>query len=394
MRQSRGANNFDLLRLLAAVLVVFSHSIQLTQSVGTPPELLHEPVGEPGVVAFFAISGFLVARSWAYDPSPLSFAVKRALRLLPALILSVLVTALVLGPLVTTLSTGAYLGDPATKAFVLDNATFQTNVELPGVFAETPLPVVVNGPLWTLPLELKAYCLVLVLGLLGVLGRRRLLMPLIAILLVLLSVDALRDAIPFGDRAVATLANIQAPREVLVATRAGVYQAYPRLLAAFAIGASLFALARWVPLRWSVAGALLASWAVAIGLGGASVVPAATAALLPYLVLLLAYRATWLPRLPARMGDYSYGLYIFAFPIQQTVMLWLAPSSAWVAFAVATPIALALAVASWHFVEAPALSLKQWIRQPLERAGAAAIAHPLERVALQPDEAAAGDPRA
>jgi peptidoglycan/LPS O-acetylase OafA/YrhL len=110
----------------------------------------------------------------------------------------------------------------------------------------------------------------------------------------------------------------------------------------------------------------------------------ATALLLPYVVLLLAYRTTHLVRLPQRLGDYSYGLYIFAFPVQQAVLQWFAPSSGWVTLALALPIVLALAVASWHFVEAPALTLKQRVREPLERAGTAAAAHPLDRAALQP----------
>jgi peptidoglycan/LPS O-acetylase OafA/YrhL len=387
-RQGRSVNNFDLLRLVGATLVIVAHSLELTHSTGTPVMFLHEPWGEAGVVVFFSVSGFLVARSWAYDPKPLSFAMKRALRLMPALVVSLLLTALVLGPLTTTLSLRAYLEDPGTKAYVIDNSSFQTNVFLPGVFAHTSLKGVVNASLWTLPLELKAYCLVLALGLLGLFGRRRLLMPLLVIFFALLTVGAVRSAIPLGNRVVATMADVQAPPSVVAEARAGVFDEHAQLFAAFAIGASLFALARWVPLRWGVAGALVVAWAAAAATGDARAVPIATAVLLPYVVLLLAYRTSHLVRLPRRLGDYSYGLYIFAFPVQQAVVQWLAPSSGWVTFALATPIVLALAVASWHLVEAPALTLKQRIRQPLERAGAATAAHPLERTALQPDEPA------
>ena len=344
----------------------------------------HEAVGEIGVLVFFSISGFLVARSWAYDPQPLSFAAKRALRLMPALIVSLLLTAFVLGPLTTTLPLSTYLEEPGTKAYVLNNATFQLTVALPGVFAHTPFPNVVNASLWTLPLEVKAYCLVLALGLLGLFGRRRLLMPVVAIFLALLAVGAVRSAIPLGDHLVAMMDEIQAAPMTVAQTRAGYFQEPARLLAVFAIGASLFTLARWVPLRWGVAGALVAVWGVAVAVGGAGTVPMATALLLPYVVLLLAYRTTHLVRLPRRMGDYSYGLYIFAFPVQQAVLQWFAPSSGWATLALTLPIVLALAVASWHLVEAPELTLKQRVRKPLERAGTAAAAHPLGRTALQP----------
>jgi peptidoglycan/LPS O-acetylase OafA/YrhL len=383
IRQGRATNNFDLLRLVGAALVLFAHSFALTGTAEPLPSFMRESWGEVGVVVFFSISGFLIARSWAYDPKPLSFAVKRGLRLMPALVVSLLLTALVLGPLVTTLPLNTYLEDPGTKAFVLSNATFQSAYTLPGVFADTQYPLAVNGSLWTLPLELKAYCLVLLLGLLGLFGRRRLLMPLVAIFIALLALNSVRTAVPGADHLVAMLVNIQMPPTLVGQAHAGAFQEYVRLLAAFAIGASLFSLARWVPLRWSIATALAIAWTAVTLAGDESASPAVAAWLLPYVVLLLAYRTTHLVRLPARLGDYSYGLYIFAFPVQQAVSHWLAPTSGWVMFAVATPIVLALAVASWHLVEAPALTLKQRIWRPLEQAGAEA-AHPLQREALQP----------
>jgi peptidoglycan/LPS O-acetylase OafA/YrhL len=385
IRQGRAANNFDLLRLVGAGLVLFAHSFALTRTSEPLPSFMHLSWGEVGVVVFFSISGFLIARSWAYDPKPLSFAVKRGLRLMPALVVSLLLTALVLGALASTLPLDAYLENPGTKAYVINNATFQTNYGLPGVFGTTPYPNAVNGSLWTLPLELKAYFLVLVLGLLGLFGRRRLLMPLVAVFVAALAVNSLRAAIPYGDHLVAMLMDIQAPPALVAQASTGALQEYARLFAAFAIGASLFSLARWVPLRWGVGGALAVAWTVAIVVGGANASPTATAWLLPYVVLLLAYRTAHVVRLPARLGDYSYGLYIFAFPVQQAVALWLAPSSGWVMFLVATPIVLALAVASWHLVEAPTLTLKQRIWRPLEHPGAEAAGHPLEREALQPD---------
>jgi peptidoglycan/LPS O-acetylase OafA/YrhL len=382
-RQGRSVNNFDVLRLVGATLVMVAHSLHVT--TGTPVVVLHESLGEIGVIIFFSISGFLVARSWAYDPQPLAFAAKRALRLMPALVVSLVLTALVLGPLTTALPLSTYLQHPGTKAYVLNNATFQWNLELPGVFANTPYPSMVNGSLWTLPLEVKAYCVVLVLGLLGLFGRWRLLMPLVALFFALLTIGSLHNALPLGDRTIATMIELQAPPGIMAEARAGAYLEASQLFAAFAIGAALFAVARWVPLRWSVAGLLVVAWAVAVALRGAQAVPVAAPLLLPYVVLLLGYRTSHLVRLPQRLGDYSYGIYIYSFPIQQAVVQWLAPSQGWITFVVSAPIVLALAVASWHFVEAPALTLKQRIRQPLERAGTAAAAQPFERAALQPD---------
>jgi peptidoglycan/LPS O-acetylase OafA/YrhL len=358
-RSGRAANNFDALRLVAAACVLFSHSFALT---GTDePEFTRSRLdgGSFGVLLFFSISGFLVARSWRYDPRLGAFTAKRALRLLPGLAAAVLVTALVLGPLVTTEPLGRYLQSPATEDFILDNVALQTNYALPGVFADVPNPYkgIVNGSLWTLPLEVKAYVLVALLGLLGVLtgGGRRWLAIVPAVLFGLLLIKATRDAIPTGNQLVAFLPDVQAGAPVRHQAFLGAYDPLTRYVAAFAVGAALFALAPLVPLRWSVAGVLVAVWAVAVAIGGtvAFVVPAL---ILPYLVLMVAYRTGhWLPK---GAGDYSYGVYIYAFPVQQTLAVILALKSGWSMLVLAAPITLAFAALSWRFVEAPALRLK------------------------------------
>src|SRR4051812_854979 len=135
----RGLNNFDVLRLVAALLVVFHHSFALTGTdapLQSIEEKTHISWGTAGVLIFFAISGFLIPRSWTYDPRAVSYTIKRALRLLPALVLSLILTALVLGPLVTSLDTSDYLQDPGTKAYVFLNSTMWTVYQLPGVFTD------------------------------------------------------------------------------------------------------------------------------------------------------------------------------------------------------------------------------------------------------------------
>ena len=378
-RQGRARNNFDLLRLFAAACVLFSHSFVLTGNLEPLPPGLQLSWSAIGVMMFFAISGFLIARSWAYDPHPLSFAVKRGLRLMPALAVSLLVTALILGPIVTTLPIRAYLSDPATKAYILDNLMLQTNYGLPGVFADNTYPNAVNGSLWTLPLEVKAYALAGILGLLGLFGRARLAMLLVAAVATLMMVPEIRDALPLGNRLTAMLADIQARAAQIALAAAGAYNVWLRPFATFLIGAALFALARWVPIRWGIAAAVAAAWAAGTAIGGWTSVIAATCAI-PYLTLVLAYRTRHLVGLPARFGDYSYGLYIYAFPVQQALVHFLAPSSGWVLFALATPATLAAAIASWHYIEAPALTLKERLETPL-----AEPVHPVPRTALQPD---------
>ena len=376
---ARGANNFDLLRLAAAILVLFNHSFDLTATVVPLPSLVNRTnIGwsTVGVLIFFAISGFLIARSWTYDPRVLAFAVKRGLRLLPALVVSLLVTALVLGPLVTTLPVSTYLETPATKWYVLQNSILWTDYSLPGVFATNTYPDAVNGSLWTLPVEVKAYVLVAVIGMLGIFRRAPMIVVGIALIWCLWTIDVFRNNMPLGNRAVASLVDIQTNSGTVGRAWAGEFNDWLKVFTVFTIGMALFSIRRWVWLRWDLVGLAALIWGATIAIG-----PDASwhafVFLLPYVLLVVAYRTTQWVRLPPRFGDYSYGIYIIAFPVQQFMSQVFSPSSGWLMFALALPVTVALAVLSWHFVEAPALTLKKYLVLPEE--------HPtLSREALDP----------
>jgi peptidoglycan/LPS O-acetylase OafA/YrhL len=380
-QSERGANNFDVLRLAAAVFVVFGHCFFVLQEEAPILDAgAFVDWGNLGVLMFFAISGFLVSRSWTFDPRVLAFAVKRFLRIWPALAVSLVLTAFVLGPFVTNLDTAEYLQNPDTKLYVLGNLVMWTQQLLPGAFASNPFTNV-NIPLWTLAPEVKAYVLVALLGAIG-LYRRWWTVVIVALFFASLTITELRNALPFGDRSAAMIQNLQIDAEGVRAAERGEFFAYTQVFAAFWIAAALFALRRWVPLRWDLfLGAL-----VLIGVGAAiSEQTGATAFtwLVPYLVLVLAYRTHELWSLPSRFGDYSYGLYIMAFPVQQAVVYWADPGSGWVVLFIALPIALGLAVLSWRYVEAPALTLKGRIIPALDAAATDVGKRPDEREELR-----------
>ena len=379
----RGANNFDLLRLLAAAFVVFGHCFLV---VADEAPLLNAEAfadwGNLGVVMFFAISGFLVSRSWVSDPRVIAFGVKRFLRIMPALVVALLVTALILGPLVTSKGFSEYLQDPFTKVFILNNSVMWTSQGLPGVFTDNPIQLV-NLPLWTLAPEVKCYILVALLGSLGFYRRwSGAVVVAIGTLLSLLLIEPLRNAIPGGDRAVAMMFNTQATAREVDAVAGGAAFEYAQVFAAFFLGAALFTLRRFVPLRWDLFGAALVVVAVA-SFSEPHTGRVALTMLIPYLVLVLAYRTHDLVSLPSWMGDYSYGIYIFAFPIQQAVVHWVDPGNGWVVLLITAPVVTALAALSWRFVEAPALTFKQRIIPALDDA-ADAGRHPDAREALAP----------
>jgi peptidoglycan/LPS O-acetylase OafA/YrhL len=337
------ANVFDVLRLLAALAVLVSHCYALTGRPDPVGERTGATLGELGVSVFFAISGFLVARSWAAQPALGVYAAKRALRLMPGLIVAVWLTALVLGPLVTTLPVGDYFTTPQTWIYPLRSSILITfDGRLPGVFEDNPLPNAVNGSLWTLPVEAFAYAIVAVLGVLALPRRGPVLLALLAALLVALTpwVD-LVSYLPAAARDTAAGANTH----IVI-----------QLLTTFVAGSALFALRDRVRLSWWVALALAAAWVASWNTGWWPVV---AALFVPYVVLVLAYRLPRSLNVLARPGDVSYGVYVYAFPVQQTVVLAspkIAPAGV-AAFAI--PITYALALASWRLLERPALELKR-----------------------------------
>src|SRR6516225_12269559 len=172
-------NNFDALRLVAAISVVFSHSFLIAEGTQDREWLIRltrnqSILGLPGVFVFFAISGFLVTQSFEGTRDPLRFLAKRALRIFPGLFVATTLSAFVLAPLVTTLPLGSYLGRPEPYEYVIGNTLLdQTVHELPGVrFVDNQVGLEINGSLWTLRYEFVMYVMVLVLGIFRLLTVR------------------------------------------------------------------------------------------------------------------------------------------------------------------------------------------------------------------------------
>ena len=327
------ANSFDLLRIVAALMVLFSHEFALTGR-REPAIDNWQSIGGVGLLIFFVMSGYLVTESWQRDPNVWRFGIRRLLRIWPGLAVVVLLTAFCLGPIATSVSLDAYFKDPQVLHY-LGILRFNDAGHLPGVFENNPIPVV-NGSLWTLPIEVRWYEYLAVAGVFGVVRWRWLLV-----------VVALYMAIDYFfvfdvQRAMASGEERRWKQEL------GLY---------FLAGACL---RRFAP-------ELLHSWkrllCIAALVGSALYVAgfhhAAYWVWLPPLTIVLARTHPGpLGRL-TRHGDLSYGAYIYAFPIQQSVVAL--TRNAWpfaLELAVATSLTLAIAWMSWHLVEAPALKLK------------------------------------
>lgn len=153
---TKHSDNLTFLRLFAALMVIYGHSFPLTGF--SSPGYLMNGVQTIAVKAFFVISGYLVTESWLRDQDFSRFAIKRLLRIVPALLFLVIFTAFIVGPILTHLPIGEYLGSGGAFRY-LWNALFFPIYDLPGVFPDNIYPVAVNGSLWTLPVELSMYIL-------------------------------------------------------------------------------------------------------------------------------------------------------------------------------------------------------------------------------------------
>ncbi|HXZ01548.1 MAG TPA: acyltransferase [Stellaceae bacterium] len=340
-------NNFDALRLLAASAVIFSHAFLIAEGTERHEPLMlltggQSKLGLVGVFIFFAISGFLVTESFETTGAPLRYLAKRALRIFPGLFAALLVSAFLIGAIVTRLPLADYLSDDRVYSYVVGNALLNLSThELPGVlFVDNPVGLEINGSLWTLRYEFMMYLMVMALGVARLLDWRALLLVL-ALGLAWPHFPALDFLDAFG-----WLLPFFAMGMLLYKLRdRGVFDGRLALLAAAGLVLSV-ALRQFNEL-FAVFGGYLALYGA------------------------LDRR---LPVLPAtRFGDLSYGLYIYGWPVEVTVMYASGGrASWWQLFLTALPLAAAAAFLSWRFVEEPALRLKPPPARP-RRAAAAGV---------------------
>ena len=341
-------NNFDALRLFAAISVIFSHSFLVAEGTQNGEWLILLTgnqciLGLTGVFIFFAISGFLVTQSFEQTPNPLHFFAKRALRIFPGLFVATLVSAFFLGPLVTNLPVGAYLSQREPYLYVLGNILLdQTMRELPGVrFVDNSVGLEINGSLWTLRLEFMMYLMVLGLGVLRLLNVRTA-VALLAFGIACLQFEMLDPLEKWG-------------------WFFQLLSGWGWLVGFFAAGMVLYKLRHTRILDSRVALLAFAGLVLSVPLRQ----------FIPLFPLFGCYLALWFalnPRLPiipaARIGDLSYGLYIYGWPVEEGVM-WMSDGHAfwWQVFSIALPAASGIAFLSWHLVERPMLRLKPGSRR-------------------------------
>jgi peptidoglycan/LPS O-acetylase OafA/YrhL len=334
-------------RLIAALWVVFCHSAPLAGKPIMYPGWTFVPA-HMGLTAFFVLSGYQVAGSWTSDPSIGRFVFKRMLRILPPLIVMSMITALVIGPLVTNWPLGYYFDASQTWGYVLNNATvLNLQHTLPGVFDHNPYPWSVNGSIWTLPIEIVGYVVVLILGVVGVIKRWR---PVSVVLLV---------AVVALDLYMVTHPDAGSPSWLALSV-APVAQ----FLVPFMIGLVLYTYRDRIPLSPKVA---VAAFVLQLLVNATPAGEFLTTITIAYAALTLASR--WPRRLAVRNKDWascSYGVYLYGFLIQQ-VLAYLGVYDKWLLAFLALVLAYTVGIASWHLIEKPTMRLRSLLPKPAPR---------------------------
>jgi peptidoglycan/LPS O-acetylase OafA/YrhL len=329
----REHNNFDLLRLFAASAVVLGHAFFLSPKPGfVDPTLRLIQINFSGglaVATFFFLSGFLVFDSFQRAKSASRFFAARIARIFPGLSICLAFSVLVVGPLFTSLDRLDYVTSPELLGYYRSNLFFiNPQSTLPGVFTHSTFKL--NGCLWTLPSEVRLY---LLLGLFGVLGFFR--RPIIANITIGAGIAA--SLFPFDH-----IPYFQHNGEDAVMI----------LLTSFALGCLAAINKRSIKLTSALFIALLISCAVTWA-GPARPI---------FFYLTLYYGALYLFSTPWSLriklpGDYSYGIYIYGFVVQQCVASLQTSPNPWVNLCISLPITLVLASLSWHLIEHPAMRL-------------------------------------
>jgi len=331
-------NNFNAIRIFAAVSVLFGHAYPI-MGFSDPTSRFFggiHYIGDMAVDIFFITSGFLLAKSILSKHDFLSFIFARIIRIYPALIVCNIFTILVCA-FVFSDNIVSFVASPEAINYFINNTLMLNNwvvYKLPGVFEGVNIENV-NGSLWTLPAEIKAYIIMIItIGMSLIIVRKytSYFLPAMWVGILLWAIFSY-DTMPF----------------------VGSEPMFRRLIIYFFLGALFYAVRDLIILDLRMAGALVV--AILIFRRDELILPILTYISYPYLVLTVAYATkhiNWFDK-----NDFSYGIYIYGWFCQNFIAWYLDKPHPLTVFIGGAFFASILAYASWHYVERPVLQLKK-----------------------------------
>lgn len=340
MLQERFRNNYDFLRLFAAFCIICYHSFSLTG------KSIEEPLSELtagriyfsfiGLSIFFCISGYLIAKSVVHSPNLINYLWKRLLRIQPLLLVLCLLTIFILGPIFSDLPLSRYFLNAYTYTYCRNIIpVFGIQFTLPGVFVHLH-DKGVNGSLWTLIIEERLYLLMALLFLFKKNKARYFIL-----LIVLVNVIYFVNRYMFLGEMIPYFSGIPFFYALLFINSALLYflkcKFSKNQFAFVTIGFLLFLTGTFFP---------KADILYFFGL--------------PVLINALAHIRGKL-NYTGKYGDFTFGTYIFSFPVQQ-ILVSKGVESPYFLLALTLIIVIPMAVLSWNFIEKPALKLKHLVK--------------------------------
>jgi peptidoglycan/LPS O-acetylase OafA/YrhL len=348
MGTGRHQNNFNLLRLLLALLVLLSHAPEL-QDGNRHRELLTQlfhtlSFGELAVDGFFLLSGYLIVQSWDREPVPGRFLRKRMLRIYPGFIVASLVCIYLVGPLGT--DPARYFRELSTTTVAICLAVLHGPVT-PAVFENLPFPQL-NGSMWTIMREFACYLAVLLLGVSGGIRQRRVWL-----------------ALTVAGFAAYLYASLGLPMRWAI----GLVLNDPivRLASLFFAGGCFYLFRDCY--RFTRRGALISAILLLALMFSRRYAELGLATFGAYLLFYFAFRPMWLTETFNKLPDISYGVYLYGWPVQTLLLAYLPPWSPWAMLGLACLVVLPVSVLSCYLVEQPMLKLKN-VRRGAVVAGA------------------------
>jgi peptidoglycan/LPS O-acetylase OafA/YrhL len=343
-----GRNNLDFVRFVLAVAVILAHSYALLQGSDAGEPLMRATHGQItfgglAVDWFFVISGFLIVHSWLRNPSIVEFLKKRVLRIYPGFIGALFFCTFIAAPLASP-SVRRDFVNAVRLPQLIPNAAILRYVDPNGVFLSNPMHAV-NGSLWSIPYEFWCYIGVVLLGLSGMIRKPTLIGGWFIFTILGSLYFVIRHYTPGWGR--------------IFPVVFGDPSQWARLLPFYMAGVTFYlfrnriGFSRLVALGCAlllIAGAAIPVWGVTLLLPTAGT----------YFLFWFAFEPRIRMENWARFGDFSYGIYVFAFPIQQLLIMKLGTHiSPWYLFALATPLCILAGIISWHLIERRFLKLKK-----------------------------------
>jgi len=341
----RTKNNFDFFRFFAATLVIFSHSYPLLLGVdhGDPFFSWNNSMislGTIGVAIFFTISGYLISQSWENTNNMKSYFIKRVLRIFPGFFVVVLLTSFVIAPVLLKIDIFDYMKNFNWEPF-FSKLIFLQQYNIPNLFASNPYPNAVNGSLWTLCIEFFCYILIAFLGIIffyKLLGKMKKETGLLFLIISFSSILLFIKLVYSFD------------------WYEGFFERVIFLSVFFLIGAFYFYHQELIVFRPALIITLVGLCVILIK---SPLFVTCCFIAIPYIVLSIGFLQIPYLNKFGLYGDFSYGLYIYAFVIQQILSLYLHNDLTVITlFLLSFILVLPIAILSWYLIEKPALSFK------------------------------------